>query len=294
VDLTIAAGEILTVLGPNGAGKTTTVKMCSGLLKPTSGTVLVDGRDPYRRGGGATSIGLVLGGDGGFYGRTTLLNNLLYFADLAGVASRNRRTRVAEALEAVGLADRAHSKVSELSKGMRQRLHIARGLLGRPRLLLLDEPTNGLDPESSLAVRRLVRDLARDGVGILLTTHHLAEAEVLADRIVVMQAGRIQAQGHLEDIAAAGGVQRVTTFSTAPNTDLLQHLRAFTSPAAVDVQALHGREHVHLQWGDTAAADRFRDALAGAGGLPGDFAERVPSLEECYLALVRSGSAERP
>ena len=109
VDLSIAAGEVLAVLGPNGAGKTTTVKMCSGLLMPTSGAVSVGGRDLYAHArGDRPSIGLVLGGDSGFYGRATVRNNLLYFADLAAVPSRERETRVAEALEAVGLGVVGH------------------------------------------------------------------------------------------------------------------------------------------------------------------------------------------
>lgn len=290
VDLTIESGEVVAVLGPNGAGKTTMVKMCSGLLAPSSGTVLVDGHDPYARlRGPKPAIGLVLGGDSGFYGRTSLVNNLRYFADLAGVPSRERRSRVVEALEAVGLDDRAESKVNVLSKGMRQRLHIARGLLGHPRLLLLDEPTNGLDPESSHVVRRLVRDLAGSGTGILLTTHHLAEAEALADRIVVMRAGRIQAQGHMTDITTASGVHRVTTFSIDPARGIPGfNLAAAANDATIDVQSFHGRDHVHLQWNDPAAAERFRRLLDAATGLPRDFAERAPTLEECYLALVRS------
>ncbi len=291
VDLSIAAGEVLAVLGPNGAGKTTTVKMCSGLLMPTSGAVSVGGRDLYAHArGDRPSIGLVLGGDSGFYGRATVRNNLLYFADLAAVPSRERETRVAEALEAVGLGEKAESKAGELSKGMRQRLHIARGLLGRPQLLLLDEPTNGLDPENSLIVRHLVRDLAATGVAILLTTHQLAEAEALADRIIVMRSGQIQAQGHLEEIKQASGVHRVTTFSASPGSHSPDALTASAPGATVDVQSFHGRDHIHLQWNDPAAAERFRRTLEAAGALPQDFLERAPTLEECYLALVRAES----
>lgn len=291
VSLSIDAGEIVTVLGPNGAGKTTTVKMCAGLLMPSSGAVSVGGRDLYAHArGDRPSIGLVLGGDSGFYGRATVRNNLLYFADLAAVPSRERQTRVAEALEAVGLDDKAESKAGELSKGMRQRLHIARGLLGRPQLLLLDEPTNGLDPENSLIVRHLVRNLAATGVAILLTTHQLAEAEALADRIIVMRSGRIQAQGPLTGIKQASGVHRVTTFSANPGSHSPDALTASAPEATVDVQSFHGRDHIHLQWNDPAAAERFRRTLEVSGALPQDFLERAPTLEECYLALIRTES----
>lgn len=293
VDLTVSAGEIVTLLGPNGAGKTTTVKMCSGLLTPTSGTVRVNGVDPYGRSRNASAdIGLVLGGDGGFYNRATVEANMMYFADLAAVPSPQRKDRTGEVLDAVGLRDRAGSKVRELSRGMRQRLHIARGMLARPRLLLFDEPTNGLDPENALVVRRLVRELTREGVGVLLTTHYLAEAEALSDRLVVLREGNVRAQGHLTDLSRASGLELVTTFSLPPSSTLGEALPKLADGAGVDVQTFHGRDHVQLEWTDRDSALRFRADLQRTGQLPRDFVERAPSLEECYLALVRDDTGQ--
>ena len=137
VSLSVSSGEIHALLGPNGAGKTTVVQMCATLLTPTSGTVRIDGVDALAHPQHArASLGLALGGDTGFYPRASARDNLLFFADLAGVSARKRRTQVASALERVDLADVAAKKVQEFSRGMKQRLHIARALLSAPKLLL--------------------------------------------------------------------------------------------------------------------------------------------------------------
>ena len=165
--------EVHGLLGPNGAGKTTTVRMCAtGFWSPTSGEVWVEGIDAVRHPERARSrLGLVLGGELGFYPRATARDNLLFFADLQGLDARRRQSSVMDALERVGLAEAASRKTAELSRGMRQRLHLARALLGSPSLLLLDEPTIGLDPDVALQVRDLVRELAQRGTGVLLTSH---------------------------------------------------------------------------------------------------------------------------
>ena len=162
VSLDVGAGQVHGLLGPNGAGKTTTVRMCATLLAPTSGEVWVDGIDAVRHPERARSrLGLVLGGELGFYPRATARDNLLFFADIQGLDARRRHSAVMDALERVGLVEAASRKAGELSRGMRQRLHLARALLGSPALLLLDEPTTGLDPDVALQVRDLVRELAQ-------------------------------------------------------------------------------------------------------------------------------------
>ena len=210
VTVKINPGEIVALLGPNGAGKTTTVRMCATLLSPTSGRITVAGIDAIKNPKAARKItGLVLGGEGGFYSRATARKNLLFFADIAGVPSRDRQRAVTSALEAVQLTDRADDKVREFSRGMTQRLHIARALLSKPSLLLLDEPTTGLDPEIALEIRRLVRSLAGTGVGILLTSHNMYEVEDLADHIQVIAVGQQIAAGSVADIAKAAGLPPV-------------------------------------------------------------------------------------
>lgn len=207
VSLRVSSGEIHALLGPNGAGKTTTVQMCSTLLTPTGGSLTVNGidaiADPQRA---RRHVGLALGGENGFYPRASARDNLLFFADVAGVSGRTRRHEVEHALARVELTDAATRPVQEFSRGMKQRLHIARALLGSPALLLLDEPTNGLDPDIALTVRALIRSLANEGTAILLTSHLLGEIEDLAHTITVLGAGSVAVSGNLEDVAAHAGI----------------------------------------------------------------------------------------
>lgn len=216
VSFEINAGQILCFLGPNGAGKTTTINMCSTLLAPTSGDIQVAGVDAVAQPRAARQhIGLVLGGDRGFYSRATARDNLLFFADVLGVPRKLRKERVEDALEAVALTDRADSKVQDFSRGMKQRLHIARGLLNDPALLFLDEPTNGLDPELALEVRKLVKSLAQRGTGILLTTHYLAEAQALADNLLIINEGKTAFHGTLQDLRAHSSLAEHATLEDA-------------------------------------------------------------------------------
>ena len=197
VSLRVSSGEIHALLGPNGAGKTTTVQMCSTLLTPTGGNLTVNGIDaiahPQRA---RRHVGLALGGENGFYPRASARDNLLFFADVAGVSGRTRRHEVEHALARVKLTDAATRPVQEFSRGMKQRLHIARALLSSPALLLLDEPTNGLDPDIALTVRALIRSLANEGTAILLTSHLLGEIEDLAHTITVLGAGSVAVSGN--------------------------------------------------------------------------------------------------
>jgi ABC-2 type transport system ATP-binding protein len=287
VSLTINKGDIVGLLGPNGAGKTTTVKMCATLLTPTAGTITIAGIDAVRHPRAARRrTGLVLGGESGFYTRATARKNLLFFADVAGLASRERNRRVSETLELVQLTERADDPVRAYSRGMKQRLHIARSLLTNPELLLLDEPTSGLDPQIAAEIRVLVRDLAASGVGILLTSHHLGEVEQLANRIQVAVGGQEVAAGTVADIAAASGVSRVTTFSTSLTpTSLRQGLHQVARPLEVFEQA--GRWQVRVPWVGKPAEGLIAEWFTGQGqSVPPDLVTRPATLEESYLALV--------
>jgi ABC-2 type transport system ATP-binding protein len=194
VDLSVAEGEIHGLLGPNGAGKTTLVKILTTILIPTSGRARVLGRDVVDE---ATEvrrlIGLVFGGDRGLYTRLTARQNLDYWAALYDVGASESRARVEELLQTVGLTERADDRVEGFSRGMKQRLHLARGLIGRPHVLFLDEPTVGLDPMAALDFRTLVTRLKSEGTTILLTTHDLAEAEAVCDRVSMIDRGKILA-----------------------------------------------------------------------------------------------------
>ena len=298
VSLRVRAGQVHALLGPNGAGKTTTVRMCATLLLPTSGSVRVDGVDAVAHPRRARRrLGLVLGGDLGFYPRASARQNLLFFADLQGVARGERASAVDGAVERVGLSDAADRRASALSRGMRQRLHLARALLGRPRLLLLDEPTNGLDPDISLQVRQTVAEVAASGVGVLLTSHTMPEIEELADTISVIGAGRIEVRGTVADVARHAGVLAVTTL-TLPGraAGLDEELRGVLGRGVVVTQRPSSSNWaLTVSWpvdGRQQAVDAGRRALSAllerhGLGEPDDLLTRPASLEQAYLALAR-------
>ncbi|WP_125762262.1 ABC transporter ATP-binding protein [Companilactobacillus hulinensis] len=208
VSFNIHDGEIISLLGPNGAGKTTIVSMVGGYLLPTSGKIIINGEDRYQN-KFKTKVGVVLGGELGFYGRATALDNLMFFADLAKVPRRERRSEALRVLDLVELKNVANKKVQFFSKGMKQRLHIARALLGNPPLLLLDEPTSGLDVEISVEIHKIIKQLANSGVAILLTSHTMTEIESLSDEVLLIGAGKIFSHGTVKDIISESDVHHI-------------------------------------------------------------------------------------
>lgn len=194
VSFEVDYGELFGIVGPNGAGKTTTIKMLTTMLLPTSGRAIVLGYDCEKDVTKVRErIGIVLGGERGLYTRVSAVENLNYFADLYGVPRNIRDKRVKELLDFMGLSDRAHNRVETFSKGMKQRLHLARGLINDPDIIFLDEPTVGLDPEISIETRRMIRELVEKGKTILLTTHYMFEADELCKRVAVIRNGDIVA-----------------------------------------------------------------------------------------------------
>ncbi|MCX4747590.1 ABC transporter ATP-binding protein [Kitasatospora sp. NBC_01287] len=197
LDLTVARGELFALLGTNGAGKTSTMELIEGLARPTAGTVRVLGHDPYReRAALRPRIGIMLQ-EGGFPGDLTVAETITGWA-----RGTSTPRPVAEALDLVGLADRAGVRVKQLSGGEKRRLDLAVALIGRPEVLFLDEPSTGLDPQARAAVWQLVRELREQGTTILLTTHYLEEAEELADRLAVMHHGQVVTTGTVAQVIA--------------------------------------------------------------------------------------------
>src|SRR5215210_2977590 len=219
VSFEIAKGELFGLLGPNGAGKTTTIKMLITLLIPTGGNarvlgydVVKDAREVRKR------IGYVFGGERGVYERLSGYDNLRYFAELYGVPPREQKRRIGELLELVGLQGREHERAEGYSRGMKQRLHVARGLLHDPDVLFLDEPTIGLDPVGAREVRATIGSLTEAGKTVLLTTHYMFEADALCDRIAIISKGDIVAEGtpaELKRGVAEGRVVEVEVFGAA-------------------------------------------------------------------------------
>ncbi len=232
-----ARGETVGLLGPNGAGKTTAVSMIAGLLKPDSGEVLVDGRtlhgdtDPAKRG-----IGLVPQ-DIGLFEEISARENLALFAALYGLGGVERRKAVDEALDFVGLADRAKDKVAGFSGGMKRRLNIAAALLHDPQLLLLDEPTVGVDPQSRNAIFDNLETLKRRGKTLLYTTHYMEEAERLCDRLVIVDHGNVIADDTMAGLHKLLPAANVLTIEIGESDGLrLDQLKQLHGVRSAEVQ----------------------------------------------------------
>ena len=199
--LEIAEGEVFGFLGHNGAGKTTTVRLINGVLAPTSGSVRVFGLDPQRDGAKIRARTGVLTETPALDDRLTARATLTYFADMFGVPKANVRRRVDELLDLFDLGQRGNDKVGGFSKGMRQRLALARTLLHDPQIVFLDEPTSGLDPSATRDVHQMIQRLRAAGHTVFLATHNLAEAERLCDRVAVLARGRALAIGSIAELA---------------------------------------------------------------------------------------------
>ncbi|GHI86599.1 ABC transporter ATP-binding protein [Streptomyces xanthophaeus] len=220
VDLTVRPGELVGLLGLNGAGKSTLLKIVSTLLLPTAGTVSVCGYDVVRQPREAQRrLSLVLGGERGLYLRLSARDNLRFFATLTGLKDPDLRRRCDRAVEFVGLTAAADRPVETYSKGMRQRLHLAIGMVTRPELLLLDEPTVGLDPAEAENIRTAVSHMQQEGTAIVLTSHYLHDIEQLAERAVVLHGGRVLHDLPLPQLlerAKTAAVVTLTGRGTAP------------------------------------------------------------------------------
>lgn len=194
VSFEVEYGELFGLVGPNGAGKTTTIKMLTTMLIPTSGSAKVLGFDVEKDVNSIRKkIGIVLGGERGLYTRVNAIDNLRYFADLYGVPIKVRDKRIKELLQFMGLWERAQDRVETYSKGMKQRLHLARGLINDPQVIFMDEPTIGLDPEIAKETRSMIKELVINGKTVLLTTHYMFEADELCKRVAIIRNGKIVA-----------------------------------------------------------------------------------------------------
>lgn len=282
IDLDVAVGEVHGLLGPNGAGKTTLCKILSTVLLPTAGSASVLGHDVVSAADAVRRrIGIVFGGERGLYTRLTARQNLEYWAALYRVPRRQSRERVAALLNRVGLTQRADERVETFSRGMKQRLHLARGLVGEPRVLLLDEPTVGMDPVAGQEFRVLVGELRAEGRTVLMATHDMAEAEALCDRVSLIDGGRLLAT---ESPATIGHwlcrYQRVEARSV-PDA-VADRLHLLPGVARVHRGAVAGTVRVETN-ADTASREVLRHLLdAGVT----DMATSRPSLEEVYLEVI--------
>jgi ABC-2 type transport system ATP-binding protein len=287
VTFEIGEGELFGLLGPNGAGKTTTIKMLITLLIPTSGSasvlgfdVVKDAREVRRR------IGYVFGGDKGLYERLSALDNLRYFAELYAVPPAVARRRIAELLDLVGLTGREKEKVEGYSRGMRQRLHIARGLLHDPPVVFLDEPTIGVDPVGARELRATIAGLTAAGKTVLLTTHYMFEADDLCDRMAVITRGEIVAEGTPRDLKAIVADRTVIEIETfGVDEAAVERVRSAAGVTSVSIEEREQAQVLHVQ---SPSGTELTQKLLGLLGdtAVGRVAVREPTLEDAYVALV--------
>nr|MDG6923315.1 ABC transporter ATP-binding protein [Nitrososphaerota archaeon] len=287
VTFEVKKGELFGLIGPNGAGKTTTIKILTTLLTPTSGSAYVLGSDVRKQIYEIRKrIGIVFGGERGLYNRVTAVENMKYFSDLYGVDPSVSRKRIPELIKLVGLDGRENDKVEKYSRGMKQRLHIAKALVNDPELIFLDEPTIGLDPGGARDIRQMIREMEKWGKTILLTTHYMFEADELCKRIAVISKGKIVAldspsglKNQVKDISV---VELETYGATQSFVDRLKEIKGVIRVVA-DLES--ERQFIKIQ--TPIAADLLSEITRVSEGVKIiDKSIKEPTLEDAYLRLV--------
>ena len=279
IDLDVRAGEAFGFLGPNGAGKSSTMRMIGCVSRPTAGTLRILGRDPVRDGVAIRARLGVCPQQDTLDTELTVRQNLTTYARYFGIKRRVARAKVDELLEFVQLAERADAKVEPLSGGMKRRLTIARALINDPEIVLLDEPTTGLDPQARHLVWERLFRLKQQGVTLVLTTHYMDEAEQLCDRLVVMDNGKIVAQGTPRELIERYSTREVLEVrfpgdDQAPYADKIEGI-------GERVEVLPDRILVYAPDGDAALV-----SVTERGLHPSSVLVRRSSLEDVFLHLT--------
>lgn len=302
LNLTIYPGELYALLGDNGAGKTTTIGMLTTLLSPTSGSFYVCGFDGLKQSNKIRGLFGVVSQDVSVYNELTVYENLRFLAELYGIKSSQIDARIGQLLAGTSLLDRLNERAGNLSGGMQRRLSIACAMVNSPKVLFMDEPTVGLDPAARREIWASLKDLKKLGVTILLTTHYLEEAELLADRIGIIRAGRLTAEGTVHELAEriAGmrglSIKLLDTVKVEETcADLsakVERLKAkFKAAQNIQVRFDNLRNTLYLsQPEDVAQFDYLHTVFdwLKEEGLPfSKFASGEPNLEDVFLAVSR-------
>lgn len=284
LNLEVPAGTIFGFLGPNGAGKTTTIRLLLGLLEPTRGRAEVLGLDTRTQAEAIRERTGALLEHHGLYERLSAEDNLEFYGRIWHLPAGERRTRIQDLLTHLGLWERRKETVGSWSRGMKQKLAVARALLPRPQLIFLDEPTAGLDPVAAASLREDLAALAtREGVTVFLTTHNLAEAEKLCGQVAVIRQGKLLAVGHPDQLRSKGGVPKVEIVGRGFNEETLARLRA--RPEVAEANLRNGRLQIELR-GNPDVAPLVR-LLVNAGVQVEEVHKGKASLEEVFLTLMK-------
>ena len=284
LDLTIEAGEIFGYIGPNGAGKTTTMRILATLLEPTSGTATIDGKLVTREGKRVRKVVGYMPDFMGVYDDLKVFEYLEFFAAAFGVRRSKRKGVVEGVLELTDLQSKAAFRVDSLSRGMQQRLGLARVLIHDPKVLILDEPASGLDPRARIEIRELLNELKRMGKTIMISSHILSELEEMCDRVGIIEQGKMVFSGTLDDVRERMGVHRKVRLRVAGDEEKAVKLLS-ALPAVESVERLEDTIAVTL--GDTGAEAGLIARTLVQGGVA--VAELVPEtlkLDEAFLQLT--------
>ena len=289
VSFEVKEGEIFGYLGPNGAGKTTTLRIILGLLNPTSGNAFVMGQNLGENEALRNKVGVLLEDDG-VYDRLSAYENLDYYAQLYGLSDRiERKRRIKELLDYVGLSDRINDKVGRFSKGMRRKLALARAIVHEPEVLFLDEPSSGLDPEAQIMVRDLILQLSEEmGVTIFLNSHDLDEVQRICTKIAILQSGEIKAHDTVKNLREKMGKPRVE-ITLSDSKDAEKALNILNSLDFVSVSDCERDDSritavIRNEKSSTILSVLMRNGIAVE-----EIKWVTKSLEDVYLDIVQKG-----
>ncbi len=283
LSLEVPSGTIFGFLGPNGAGKTTTIRMLLGLLEPSSGSAEVLGYNTRTQGDLVRQHSGALLEHPGIYEHMTVEDNLEFFGRIWQIPDQERKTRIQDLLTRMDLWERRKDKAGDWSRGMRQKLALARVLLHRPKLVMLDEPTAGLDVMSATEVREGLASLAeREGVTVFLTTHNMAEAEKLCSQVAVIRKGKLVAVGRPDDLRSRSGGPRVQVVGRGFTPELVTQLRSSQEVAAV----LVSNGHLEIDLRENIEVAPLVSLLVSGGAQVEEVRRGKASLEEVFVALM--------
>ncbi|NOK61702.1 MAG: ATP-binding cassette domain-containing protein [Chloroflexi bacterium AL-W] len=280
LNLSIGQGEVFGLLGPNGSGKTTTILMLLGLTEPTSGEVRVLGLDPVRKPLSVKARVGYLPDQIGFYDELTARENLIYIAKLNGLSRKEGYSRIDVAIERMGLGDATNRPVGTFSRGMRQRLGVAELLIKQPQIIIMDEPTLGLDPEAARLFLDIIRDLKRDGITILLSSHLLYQVQAVCDRVGLFYRGQVVLEGSVKELAQRilQGAYRIELEAVGATATIEETLHKL--PKVVSVQR-SGQDMYVIETRDDVRSE-VASAVISAGGQLKSLDMDEPNLDDIY------------